>query len=47
MLRLMQARPEETRPIIDKVFTFDKAIDAYARMESGNHIGKVVIQIAH
>jgi NADPH:quinone reductase-like Zn-dependent oxidoreductase len=31
------------RPVIDRVFDFEAAHDAYARLESGRHLGKVVI----
>jgi NADPH:quinone reductase-like Zn-dependent oxidoreductase len=34
------------RPVIDKVFSFEDARAAYARIESGRHIGKVVIKLA-
>ena len=34
------------RPIIDEVFAFDEADAAFARLASGNHYGKVAIQIA-
>jgi NADPH:quinone reductase-like Zn-dependent oxidoreductase len=33
------------KPIIDKVFPFDQARDAYRHLESGAHFGKVVITI--
>ncbi|WP_086381532.1 zinc-dependent alcohol dehydrogenase family protein [Caballeronia sordidicola] len=33
------------RPVIDKVFTLETAVDAFKRMESGSHFGKVVVQI--
>jgi NADPH:quinone reductase-like Zn-dependent oxidoreductase len=45
MNRLFAANPETTRPYIDKVFPFDKAIDAYAYLESQAHFGKVVIKV--
>ncbi|KAF9029347.1 alcohol dehydrogenase superfamily protein [Hymenopellis radicata] len=45
MLKLMSANPETTRPVIDKVFTFDQALDAYAHLESQAHVGKVVIKV--
>lgn len=45
MNRLLRARPEETRPVVDKVFTFEEAIDAYAYLESQKHVGKVVIRV--
>ncbi|KAK0475028.1 alcohol dehydrogenase superfamily protein [Armillaria luteobubalina] len=41
----LQAHPESTRPVIDKVFSFEKAIDAYAHLESQKHLGKVVIRV--
>jgi NADPH:quinone reductase-like Zn-dependent oxidoreductase len=34
------------RPVIDHVFPFAEYRDAYQRLESGNHIGKVVIEIS-
>ncbi|KAF5373107.1 hypothetical protein D9758_001609 [Tetrapyrgos nigripes] len=46
MIRLFSAKPEVTRPYVDKVFPFDKAIDAYAYLESQAHFGKVVIRVA-
>ncbi|KAF9450642.1 NAD(P)-binding protein [Macrolepiota fuliginosa MF-IS2] len=46
MNRLIAANPEKTRPVIDKVFSFDKALDAYAHLESQKHVGKVVIKVA-
>jgi putative PIG3 family NAD(P)H quinone oxidoreductase len=30
-------------PVIDSVFPFDRAAEAHARMESSNHIGKIVL----
>ncbi|KAK0479186.1 alcohol dehydrogenase superfamily protein [Armillaria novae-zelandiae] len=45
MNRLLRARPEETRPLVDKVFAFEEAIDAYAYLESQRHVGKVVIRV--
>ena len=33
------------RPLIGKVFPFDKAIEAYQFLESGAHMGKVVIDL--
>jgi NADPH:quinone reductase-like Zn-dependent oxidoreductase len=32
------------QPVIDRVFPFDEAIDAYRYMERGEHFGKVVIR---
>jgi len=34
----------QMQPVIDRVFTFDEAIDAYRYMERGEHFGKVVIR---
>jgi NADPH:quinone reductase-like Zn-dependent oxidoreductase len=31
-------------PVIDRVFSFDKAADAYAYLKSGEHLGKVMIR---
>jgi NADPH2:quinone reductase len=33
------------KPIIDSVFPLDQAADAHRRMESGEHIGKIVLQV--
>jgi NADPH:quinone reductase-like Zn-dependent oxidoreductase len=33
-------------PVVDRVFPFDQAADAYRYMESGSHFGKVVIAVA-
>jgi len=33
------------KPVIDRVFPFDQAIEAYRHLESGQHFGKVVIQV--
>jgi NADPH:quinone reductase-like Zn-dependent oxidoreductase len=32
-------------PVIDKVFAFDQAPEAYRHLESGAHFGKVVISL--
>ncbi|KAK0479196.1 alcohol dehydrogenase superfamily protein [Armillaria novae-zelandiae] len=45
MNRFLQARQESTRPVIDKIFSFEEAIDAYAHLESQKHVGKVVIRV--
>jgi len=42
---LITANPEVTKPVVDKVFPFDQAIDAYAYLESQKHVGKVVISV--
>jgi len=32
-------------PVIDRVFAFDEAVEAYKYLESGSHIGKIVIKL--
>ncbi len=34
------------KPVIDKVFDFDDALGAFAHMQAGRHVGKVVIRVA-
>jgi NADPH:quinone reductase-like Zn-dependent oxidoreductase len=34
------------QPVVDRVFPFDEAIQAYEHLESGRHFGKVVIHVA-
>lgn len=34
------------KPIIDRVFAFDEARDAFSHLEGGSHLGKVVIRVA-
>ncbi len=46
MVKLILANPEKTRPIIDRVFTFNEAIDAFDHQESQQHVGKTVIKVA-
>jgi len=43
VIRLMAAHRE--RPVIDRVFPFADARDAYRRMAEGAHVGKIVIAI--
>ena len=33
------------KPVVDKVFAFDQAADAYRHLKSGAHFGKVVVRI--
>ena len=35
----------EVRPIIDHVFALNEAADAHARMEQGDHIGKIMLKL--
>jgi NADPH:quinone reductase-like Zn-dependent oxidoreductase len=36
----------ELRPVIDSVFPLAAAADAHRRMESGDHVGKIVLQVS-
>ena len=47
MNRAIEANPEKTVPIIDKVFQFEEVIDAYAHLESQKHVGKIVIRVSN
>ncbi|MEJ7776702.1 MAG: NAD(P)H-quinone oxidoreductase [Sphingomicrobium sp.] len=31
------------RPVVDSTFPLDRAVDAHARMEAGDHVGKIVL----
>jgi NADPH:quinone reductase-like Zn-dependent oxidoreductase len=46
MNRLITANPDKTKPVVNKVFPFDEAVQAYALLESQKHVGKVVIKVA-
>jgi putative PIG3 family NAD(P)H quinone oxidoreductase len=35
----------EARPVIDSIFPLERAAEAHRRMESGDHIGKIVLQM--
>ncbi len=35
----------QLKPVIDQVFPFDQAPDAHRRMEAGDHVGKIVLEI--
>jgi NADPH2:quinone reductase len=35
----------EVRPVIDSVFPLERAADAHRRMESGEHVGKIVLEV--
>ncbi len=35
------------RPVIDSTFPLEKAADAHRRMESGGHVGKIVLEVRH
>ena len=44
MNRLIDA--VKLKPVIDKVFDFEHARDAYEYLESQQHVGKVVVRVA-
>jgi NADPH:quinone reductase-like Zn-dependent oxidoreductase len=44
MLQAMDAH--KVRPVIDRVYPFAEYREAYRRLEGGQHVGKVVIQVA-
>ncbi|EGN94655.1 hypothetical protein SERLA73DRAFT_162792 [Serpula lacrymans var. lacrymans S7.3] len=44
MNRLIKAH--QIHPVVDKVFSFEQATDAYAYLESQKHVGKVVISVS-
>ena len=44
MNRLINAN--NLKPVIDKVFPFEKTLEAYQYLESQAHVGKVVVKIA-
>ncbi|PPQ83214.1 alcohol dehydrogenase [Psilocybe cyanescens] len=46
MNRLINANPDKTKPVIDRVFSFNEAVEAYAHLESQKHVGKIVIRVA-
>lgn len=46
MNRLIEAHPDKTIPLVDKVFAYDDVISAYAHLEAQKHVGKVVIEVA-
>ncbi len=41
----MMISATKMRPVIDRVFKFEEAIEALHYMESGSHIGKIVVKI--
>ncbi|KAI3604219.1 hypothetical protein WG66_010192 [Moniliophthora roreri] len=46
MNRLIETHPDVTRPVVDKVFSFENSIKAFEYLESQVHVGKVVIKVA-
>ena len=43
--RELWPRLGEIRPVIDSVFPLARAADAHRRMESGDHVGKIVLEV--
>ncbi|MBS2022119.1 MAG: zinc-binding dehydrogenase, partial [Deltaproteobacteria bacterium] len=43
MLKLIER--EKVRPVIDRVFTLDQVRDAHARMDEGEQLGKIVLDL--
>ena len=46
IFHMLALHPEVTRPMIDKVFSFEEALQAYEYLKSQAHVGKVVIKVA-
>jgi threonine dehydrogenase-like Zn-dependent dehydrogenase len=42
----LEAKNVKVESIIDKVFTFEEAPEAYKYLATGKHIGKVVIKVS-
>jgi NADPH:quinone reductase-like Zn-dependent oxidoreductase len=42
---MQEVAAKRIRPVIDKIFPFDEAAEAYRYLESAQHFGKIVIQI--
>lgn len=36
---------EELHPVVDRVFSFEDAVDAFEHMQAGQHFGKIVIRL--
>jgi NADPH:quinone reductase-like Zn-dependent oxidoreductase len=35
----------EVRPVMDRIFPLEQVAAAHARMENGEHIGKIVLKV--
>jgi NADPH:quinone reductase-like Zn-dependent oxidoreductase len=43
LLRAVEAN--DIQPVIDRVFPFDEAREAYRYLHSGAHVGKILIKV--
>lgn len=43
--RFLDEGKVDLKPLVDKVFSFDDAKAAFEYLESGNHVGKVVLRM--
>ena len=44
MLRAVESH--RLQPVVDRIFPFDRAVEAFKYLESGAHFGKVVIRFS-
>lgn len=44
MVRLISA--QKIKPLVDRVFDFEQAVEAYQYLEDQKHVGKVVIKVS-
>jgi NADPH:quinone reductase-like Zn-dependent oxidoreductase len=35
------------KPVVDSIFPLPEAAEAHQRMESGEHVGKIVLEVRH
>jgi len=35
------------KPVIDSVYPLEQVAEAFGRMDSGDHVGKTVLEVAH
>ena len=44
---LVEADTDNPDTVIDSVIPLERAVDGHARMESSEHIGKILLEVAH
>lgn len=44
MMRIVESA--KIKPVVDKVFTFDKAVEAFEHLEKHLFMGKVVVRVS-